>query len=163
MASSAQLRLMSDLRTIINEPPEGCSASPLSDDNLMVWSATIFGPDETPWEVYRDGSLCMDIIQDAWSPCHNVSTILIHFSLIQTLQVQQTLMLLTCISMIYKLTTRGYAVVLVIPLSLCSSTLTLLFVSTFLTLLGKALFLLYAYPQFVYLALIVECNHIYTI
>ncbi|CAN6562770.1 unnamed protein product [Malus baccata var. baccata] len=107
MASSAQLRLMSDLRTIINDPPEGCSASPLSDDNLMVWSATVFGPDETPWEggvfslrltfserypekpprvrftseifhpnVYRDGSLCMDIIQDAWSPCHNVSTIL---------------------------------------------------------------------------------------
>ncbi|CAN6562769.1 unnamed protein product [Malus baccata var. baccata] len=194
MASSAQLRLMSDLRTIINDPPEGCSASPLSDDNLMVWSATVFGPDETPWEggvfslrltfserypekpprvrftseifhpnVYRDGSLCMDIIQDAWSPCHNVSTILTHFSLIQTLQVQQTLMLLTCISMIYKLTTRGYAVVLVIPLSLCSSTLKLLFVSTFLTLLEKALFLHYAYPQLVYLALMVECNHIYTI
>ncbi|MCO5581285.1 hypothetical protein L7F22_035164 [Adiantum nelumboides] len=26
--------------------------------------------------VYSDGTLCMDIIQDAWSPCHNVSTIL---------------------------------------------------------------------------------------
>ena len=26
--------------------------------------------------VYADGTLCMDIIQDAWSPCHNVSTIL---------------------------------------------------------------------------------------
>ncbi|CAL9002040.1 unnamed protein product [Prunus brigantina] len=108
MATSAQLRLMSDLRTIISEPPEGCSASPLSDDNLMVWSATIFGPEESPWEgsgafslrltfgerypekpprvrftsemfhpnVYHDGTLCMDIIQDAWSPCHNVSTIL---------------------------------------------------------------------------------------
>ncbi|KAH0995958.1 hypothetical protein GBA52_019822 [Prunus armeniaca] len=108
MATSAQLRLMSDLRTIASEPPEGCSASPLSDDNLMVWSATIFGPEESPWEgsgafslrltfgerypekpprvrftsemfhpnVYHDGTLCMDIIQDAWSPCHNVSTIL---------------------------------------------------------------------------------------
>ncbi|XP_015890411.1 ubiquitin-conjugating enzyme E2 2 isoform X2 [Ziziphus jujuba] len=106
-SSSAQLRLMSDLKSIINEPPEGCSASPLSEDNLFVWSATIFGPDETPWEggvfslrltfgdnypekpprvrftseifhpnVYHDGTLCMDIIQDAWSPCHNVSTIL---------------------------------------------------------------------------------------
>ncbi|KAK9163558.1 hypothetical protein Syun_004460 [Stephania yunnanensis] len=50
MASSAQLRLMSDLKSIANEPPEGCSASPLSEDNLFVWSATIFGPDETPWE-----------------------------------------------------------------------------------------------------------------
>ncbi|XP_074275294.1 ubiquitin-conjugating enzyme E2 2-like [Silene latifolia] len=106
-SSSAQLRLMSDLKSIINEPPEGCSASPLSDDNLFVWSATIFGPDESPWEggifslrmtftdsypakpprvrftseifhpnVYHDGTLCMDIIQDAWSPCHNVATIL---------------------------------------------------------------------------------------
>ncbi|RZC44466.1 hypothetical protein C5167_037422 [Papaver somniferum] len=171
-SSSSQLRLMSDLKSIINEPPEGCSASPLSDENLFVWSATIFGPDETPWEggvfglrltfgdsypekpprvrftceifhpngvvpeqymlknskdmfsclaecpflgffasvprykcdcsilklvkvhnvanrprtypsseyailtVYQDGTLCMDIIQDAWSPCHNVCTIL---------------------------------------------------------------------------------------
>ncbi|XP_042508394.1 ubiquitin-conjugating enzyme E2-17 kDa-like isoform X1 [Macadamia integrifolia] len=106
-SSSSQLRLMSDLKSIINEPPEGCSASPMSDDNLFVWSATIFGPEETPWEggvfglrlifgdnypekpprvrftseifhpnVYHDGTLCMDIIQDAWSPCHNVSTIL---------------------------------------------------------------------------------------
>ncbi|KAF6157961.1 hypothetical protein GIB67_015277 [Kingdonia uniflora] len=48
--SSAQLRLMSDLKSIVNEPPEGCSASPNSDENLFVWSATIFGPDETPWE-----------------------------------------------------------------------------------------------------------------
>ncbi|KAJ4770906.1 ubiquitin-conjugating enzyme E2 [Rhynchospora pubera] len=107
MASCAQLRLMTDLKAIKSEPPEGCSASPVSDENLFVWSATIFGPDETPWEggvfglrlifgdnypdrpprvrftsevfhpnVYSDGTLCMDIIQDAWSPCHNVSTIL---------------------------------------------------------------------------------------
>ncbi|KAI5063055.1 hypothetical protein GOP47_0021602 [Adiantum capillus-veneris] len=106
-SSSAQLRLMSDLKAICNEPPEGCSASPHCEENLFVWSATIFGPDDTPWEggifslrltfgehypekpprvrftsevfhpnVYSDGTLCMDIIQDAWSPCHNVSTIL---------------------------------------------------------------------------------------
>ncbi|XP_068655328.1 ubiquitin-conjugating enzyme E2 1-like [Aristolochia californica] len=106
-SSSAQLRLMSDLKAIKNEPPEGCSAGPLSEDNLFVWSATVIGPDETPWEggvfalrltfgdnypekpprvcftsevfhpnVYFDGRICLDIIQDAWSPCHNVSTIL---------------------------------------------------------------------------------------
>ena len=36
-------------------PPlsQGCSASPHSDDNLFVWSATIFGPDETAWEGER--------------------------------------------------------------------------------------------------------------
>ncbi|KAG2483331.1 hypothetical protein HYH03_017779 [Edaphochlamys debaryana] len=26
--------------------------------------------------VYQDGSLCMDVLQDQWSPCHNVSTLL---------------------------------------------------------------------------------------
>lgn len=41
---------MSDLKAIKDEPPEGCSASPHSEENLFVWSATIFGPDETPWE-----------------------------------------------------------------------------------------------------------------
>ncbi|EHA8589574.1 hypothetical protein COCNU_scaffold011045G000010 [Cocos nucifera] len=66
MASSVQLRLMSDLKAIRNEPNEGCSASPLSDENLFVWSATIFGPDETPWEgglaIYDLGSGC----QETW-------------------------------------------------------------------------------------------------
>ncbi|KAJ7952699.1 Ubiquitin-conjugating enzyme E2 2 [Quillaja saponaria] len=108
MASSAQLRLMSDLKSIINEPPEGCSASPMSDENLFVWSATIFGPDETPWEgvvfslrltfgdsypempprvrftsemFHPNGRKVLinranGNSEDAWSPCHNVSTIL---------------------------------------------------------------------------------------
>lgn len=26
--------------------------------------------------VYADGTLCLDIIQDRWSPCHNVNSIL---------------------------------------------------------------------------------------
>lgn len=86
---------------------QGCSASPQSEENLFVWNATVFGPDETPWEggvfslritfsdqypekpprvrftsemfhpnVYSDGTLCMDIIQDRWSPCHSISTVL---------------------------------------------------------------------------------------
>eukprot|EP00891_Asterochloris_glomerata_P007567 jgi/Astpho2/7567/Aster-02473 len=105
--SPAALRLMSDLKQISTVPPEGISASPTSDDNLFLWTASIFGPDETPFEggifslritfseqypekpprvrftsdmfhpnVYGDGTLCLDIIQDAWSPCHNVCTIL---------------------------------------------------------------------------------------
>lgn len=104
---AAQLRLQSDLKSISQEPPEGCSASPTSDDNLFVWTATVFGPDDSPWEggifclritfsehypekpprvrftsdmfhpnVYSDGNICLDIIQDQWSPCHSVSTIL---------------------------------------------------------------------------------------
>ncbi|KAL4858291.1 3-oxoacyl-[acyl-carrier-protein] synthase 3 [Chlorella vulgaris] len=107
MTTSAQLRLMSDLRAIKVEPPEGCSASPLSEENLFVWGASILGPMETAWEggvfqlritfgehypdkpprvrftsevfhpnVYNDGTLCLDIIQEHWSPCHNICSIL---------------------------------------------------------------------------------------
>lgn len=106
-STPAMLRLLSDLKAIKQEPPEGCSASPASEDNLFVWNATVFGPDDTPWEggifslritfgerypdkpprvrftsevfhpnVYQDGTLCMDIIQDQWSPCHNICTLL---------------------------------------------------------------------------------------
>ena len=32
---------------------------------------TVFHPN-----VYSDGTLCLDIIQDQWSPCHNICTIL---------------------------------------------------------------------------------------
>lgn len=91
----------------MQEPPEGCSASPLSEENLFVWGATIFGPLESLWEggvyalrltfseqypekpprvrftcqmfhpnVYSDGTLCLDIIQDRWSPIFTVNTIL---------------------------------------------------------------------------------------
>mmetsp|Transcript_2964 Transcript_2964/g.10698 ORF Transcript_2964/g.10698 Transcript_2964/m.10698 type:complete len:153 (-) Transcript_2964:227-685(-) len=107
MSSTAALRLMSDLRHMQESPPEGCSASPYSDDNMLIWTATVFGPEGTPWEggifslrlvftekypdrpprvcftsdifhpnVYKDGTICLDIIQDEWSPCHNVGTIL---------------------------------------------------------------------------------------
>ncbi|KAJ8904543.1 hypothetical protein NDN08_001061 [Rhodosorus marinus] len=48
--NSAKLRLMTDLKMMKNEPPEGCSASPQTDENLFVWCATVFGPPETPWE-----------------------------------------------------------------------------------------------------------------
>jgi len=105
--TASTLRLMSDLRAIQQDPPEGCSASPVSEDNMYIWNASVFGPEETPWEggvfsiritfsdrypekpprvrftskvfhpnVYDDGTLCLDIIQDQWSPCHNICTLL---------------------------------------------------------------------------------------
>ena len=48
--SASALRLMSDLKTMKQSPPEGVSASPLGDENLLVWGGTVFGPDDTPWE-----------------------------------------------------------------------------------------------------------------
>jgi ubiquitin-conjugating enzyme E2 A len=105
--TSAQLRLMSDLKAIKNGGSAGVSASPLSDDSLFVWTATIFGPNDTAWEggifslrltfsekypekpprvrftseiyhpnIYQDGSICLDIIQDCWSPALDVNSIL---------------------------------------------------------------------------------------
>ena len=41
---------MSDLKTMKQAPPEGVSASPLGDENLLIWGGTIIGPDDTPWE-----------------------------------------------------------------------------------------------------------------
>jgi len=106
--SQSALRLMSDLKEVKTSPPEGVSASPVNDDNLFVWNATIMGPDDTAWEggiyslrlvftedypgkaprevrfttemyhpnIYPDGSLCLDIIQDKWSPTYTVCSLL---------------------------------------------------------------------------------------
>uniref|UniRef100_A0A7S3PM09 UBC core domain-containing protein n=1 Tax=Aplanochytrium stocchinoi TaxID=215587 RepID=A0A7S3PM09_9STRA len=46
----AMQRLMSDLKEMSNEPPEGCSAAPVNEQNLFLWNASIIGPEETPWE-----------------------------------------------------------------------------------------------------------------
>jgi ubiquitin-conjugating enzyme E2 D/E len=32
------------------DPPDFCSVSPVSEDNLVVWKGSIFGPTETPYE-----------------------------------------------------------------------------------------------------------------
>ena len=47
---SSTLRLMSDLKAVTQQPPEGVSASPLQEENMYVWGATVFGPDDTSWE-----------------------------------------------------------------------------------------------------------------
>ena len=49
-SSGSSLRLMSDLKTMKQQPPDGVSASPVGDENLYVWGGTIFGTDDTPWE-----------------------------------------------------------------------------------------------------------------
>lgn len=47
MATPAQKRLMQDLKAIVAEA--SLVAGPRGD-NLMLWDATISGPDDTPWE-----------------------------------------------------------------------------------------------------------------
>lgn len=40
---------MRDFRRLKNEPPHGVDGSP-NPDNIMVWSAVIFGPEDTCWD-----------------------------------------------------------------------------------------------------------------
>lgn len=49
MASTARRRLLRDMQTIKADKDEGFAAVPF-EDNLMVWSAVIYGPDDTIWE-----------------------------------------------------------------------------------------------------------------
>lgn len=47
---AATIRLMSDLREITADPPDGISAAVMNDSNLYEWRASITGPEDTPWE-----------------------------------------------------------------------------------------------------------------
>ncbi|KAL0332046.1 UNVERIFIED_CONTAM: Ubiquitin-conjugating enzyme E2 2 [Sesamum calycinum] len=87
-------------------PPAGISGAPY-DNNIMLWNAVIFGPNDTPWDggtfkltlqftedypnkaptlrfvsrmfhpnIYADGSICLDILQNQWSPIYDAAAIL---------------------------------------------------------------------------------------
>ena len=97
---------MKDFKRLQSEPPPGISAAPL-ENNVMVWQAVIFGPDDTVWEggtfkllmeftedypnkapvvtfqskifhpnVYNDGKICLDILQNQWSPIYDIAAVL---------------------------------------------------------------------------------------
>lgn len=42
-------RLMRDFRRLQQDPPQGVDGSP-NPDNIMLWNAVIFGPEDTPWD-----------------------------------------------------------------------------------------------------------------
>jgi len=42
-------RLMRDFKRLQQDPPQGVNASP-NADNIMLWNAVIFGPEDTPWD-----------------------------------------------------------------------------------------------------------------
>ncbi|PFX34272.1 ubiquitin-conjugating enzyme E2 A [Stylophora pistillata] len=106
MTTSARRRLMRDFKKLQDDPPTGVTGAP-TENNIMLWNAVIFGPDDTPFEggtfrltmefteeypnkaptvkfiskmfhpnVYADGGICLDILQNRWSPTYDVAAIL---------------------------------------------------------------------------------------
>ncbi|CAN6286564.1 unnamed protein product, partial [Urochloa humidicola] len=49
MSTPARKRLMRDFKRLQQDPPAGISGAP-HDNNIMLWNAVIFGPDDTPWD-----------------------------------------------------------------------------------------------------------------
>lgn len=50
MASSASKRLFKEYKGLCNDPPEGLTAGPISEDDMFLWEAMIIGPEGTPFE-----------------------------------------------------------------------------------------------------------------
>eukprot|EP00955_Chlamydomonas_euryale_P015569 166731-Chlamydomonas_euryale.AAC.4 len=49
MSTPARKRLMRDFKRLKEDPPQGVNGSP-NPDNIMLWNAVIFGPEDTPWD-----------------------------------------------------------------------------------------------------------------
>lgn len=50
MTSTAHRRLLQEYRLLTNNPPDGITAGPVSEDDLLNWQALIQGPEGTPFE-----------------------------------------------------------------------------------------------------------------
>ncbi|KAG7664924.1 UBC2 [[Candida] subhashii] len=73
MSTPAKRRLMRDFKRIQQDAPSGVSASPLPDNVMkcVKFISEMFHPN-----VYASGELCLDILQNRWSPTYDVSSIL---------------------------------------------------------------------------------------
>ena len=49
-STTAQRRLFQEYKALSNNPPEGITAGPVSEDDLLYWEALIQGPEGTPFE-----------------------------------------------------------------------------------------------------------------
>jgi len=106
MSTPARRRLMRDFKRLQSEPPHGVSGAPLENNILQwhavifgpddsPWEGGTFKlslefseeyPNKPPTirflskifhpNVYADGSICLDILQNQWSPIYDISAVL---------------------------------------------------------------------------------------
>jgi len=106
MSTPARRRLMRDFKRLQTDPPTGISGSPMDSNILMwqavifgpddtPWEGGTFNltlefneeyPNKPPKvrfitkmfhpNIYNDGQICLDILQNQWSPIYDISAIL---------------------------------------------------------------------------------------
>jgi ubiquitin-protein ligase len=57
-ATTAQRRLMRDLRDLTQHPVEGINAAPASSDNIFEWNAILDGPEDS---IFEDASFVLTL------------------------------------------------------------------------------------------------------
>jgi len=106
MSTTARRRLVRDLKKLQSDPPDGINAAPETDDIMKwkavmfgpvdtPWEGSTFTlevnfSEEFPTQpprvrflskmfhpnIYNNGEICLDILQNQWSPIYDISSIL---------------------------------------------------------------------------------------